>query len=204
MITLQNLVDIFPSRTSESLSNFLVPLRKVMEKYEINTPIRKAAFIAQIGHESGYFRYIRENLNYSKDGLLRVFPKYFNEDSAGAFARKPEMIASRVYANRMGNGDFISGDGWKYRGRGLIQVTGKSNYESFARYIQKPLEETIRYLETYEGACESAGWFWKVNNCNAIADTGDIVALTRRINGGTNGLEDRRKLYLKAREVFSK
>lgn len=202
MITVKNLVDIFPYQTTERLSNFIAPLNRVMEKYQINTPIRKAAFLAQIGHESGHFKSIIENLNYSKDGLLRVFPKYFNEASAGAFARKPEMIASRVYANRMGNGDHASGDGWKYRGRGLIQVTGRSNYESFARFIQKPLDETIRYLETFEGACESAGWYWHVNGCNAIADRDDIVALTRKINGGTNGLDDRRKIYARARQVL--
>lgn len=202
MITMQNLVDIFPYQTTERLANFIEPLKRVMEKYHINTPIRKAAFLAQVGHESGAFKAITENLNYSKEGLLRVFPKYFNEASASAFARKPEMIASRVYANRMGNGDYASCDGWKYRGRGLIQVTGRSNYESFARFIQKPLNETIRYLETFDGACESAGWYWHVNGCNAIADKEDITALTRKINGGTNGLEDRKKIYSRAKQVL--
>lgn len=173
-------------------------------KYEINTPARIAGFVAQCGHESQNFKTLEENLNYSAEGLNRTFPKYFIRAGrdAQAFHRQPEKIANIVYANRMGNGDTASGDGWKFRGRGVIQLTGKDNYSRFAKYVGKSLDETIEYLKTKQGALESACWFWKTNGLNQIADSGDIVAMTKRINGGTIGLEDRQKHYRHALAVL--
>lgn len=173
-------------------------------KYEINTPARIAGFVAQCGHESQNFKTLEENLNYSAEGLNRTFPKYFVKAGrdAQAYHRQPEKIANVVYANRMGNGDTASGEGWKFRGRGVIQLTGKDNYSRFAKYVGKSIDETIEYLKTKQGALESACWFWKTNGLNEIADSGDIVAMTKRINGGTIGLEDRQKHYTHALAVL--
>jgi putative chitinase len=171
--------------------------------YDINTPPRVAAFIAQCAHESGGFRALKENLNYRAVTLRKVFPKYFPTDElANAYAQKPEMIANRVYGNRMGNGDETSGDGFRYCGRGLIQLTGKNNYQNFADSIETPVEEIPEYLATFEGAVQSACWFWEANNLNQWADAGDILTLTKRINGGTIGLEDRIKHYNHALHVL--
>lgn len=167
---------------------------KVFEKYQINTKERVAGFLAQCGHESLDFTVLKENLNYGAKGLRGTFGKYFPDDATAAkYERKPEMIANRVYASRMGNGNEASGDGYKYRGRGAIQLTGHDNYTAFAKDIGKTIDETIAYLETLEGAIESACWFWKKNGLNEIADKKDITLMTKRINGGTIGLEDRTK-----------
>ena len=169
---------------------------KILPDYNITTPVQVAAWIAQCAHESGNFKFLKENLNYKAESLLRVFPKYFpTEELAKKYERKPEMIGNRVYANRMGNGDEASGDGFRYCGRGLIQLTGKNNYTLFAASIQTPLEEITDYLETFEGAVQSSCWFWEQNNLNKCADTKDIITMTRKINGGTNGLDDRQKKY---------
>ena len=178
-------------------------LNEILPEYEISTPQRLAAFIAQTAHESGNYVFLKENLNYKAASLRRVFPKYFPDDSiAAAYANKPEMIANRVYANRMGNGDEHSGDGYRYCGRGLIQLTGKTNYQSFADSIETPVEEITEYLGTFEGAVQSACWFWETNNLNKWADAGDIKTMTRIINGGYIGLEDRIKHYEHALHVF--
>ncbi len=178
-------------------------LNDILPEYEINTPERVAAFIAQCAHESGGFKFLQENLNYKAASLRRVFPKYFPDDAiAAAYANKPQMIANRIYANRMGNGDEASGDGWTYRGRGLIQLTGKNNYTFFAASIDTPLEEVSEYLETFEGAVQSACFFWDQNKLNQWADARDILTLTKRINGGTIGLEDRKKHYEHALHVL--
>jgi putative chitinase len=167
---------------------------KVFEKYEINTKERVAGFLAQCGHESLDFTVLKENLNYGAKGLRGTFGKYFPDDATAAkYERKPEMIANRVYASRMGNGNEASGDGYKYRGRGAIQLTGHDNYTAFAKDIGKSIDETITYLETLEGAIESACWFWKKNGLNEVADKKDITLMTKKINGGTIGLEDRTK-----------
>lgn len=174
-------------------------LNEVLPKYEINAnKQRLAMFIAQTAHESANYTRLSENLNYSQQGLLLVFPKYFNIITAKSYARNPEKIANRVYANRMGNSDQLSGDGWKYRGKGLIQITGKSNHIKFANFINKSLEDTITFMLTKKGALESACWFWKFNNLNPLADNGDITKITRLINGGSNGLQDRISKYNKA------
>jgi putative chitinase len=173
-------------------------LCQILPVYDINTPERVAAFIAQCAHESGYFRFLRENLNYRAASLRATFPRYFPDDAtAQKYERKPEMIANKVYANRMGNGDEASGDGWRYLGRGLIQLTGKNNYTLFAAAIDTPLEQVPEYLGTFEGAIQSACWFWEQNNLNKFADSRDITTMSKRINGGTIGMEDRIQKYNK-------
>ena len=178
-------------------------ISEILPEYEINTPQRVAAFLAQCAHESGGFIFLKENLNYRAASLRKVFPKYFPDDATAAtYANKPQMIANRVYANRMGNGDEASGDGWRYCGRGLIQLTGKNNYTFFAASLDIPVEEASEYLETFEGAVQSGCFFWEQNKLNQWADTGDILTLTKRINGGTIGLEDRIKHYNHALHIF--
>jgi putative chitinase len=178
-------------------------LNQLMPDYEINTPKRIAAFVAQCAHESGGFRFLSENLNYKAESLMKVFPKYFpTKELAEQYAKKPEKIANRVYASRMGNGDEASGDGFKYRGRGLIQLTGKTNYTWFAASLEISPEEASDYLGTFEGAAQSACWFWENNNLNKEADAGDIKTMTRKINGGFIGLEDRIKHYNHALHVL--
>ena len=178
-------------------------LAQLLPDYQIDTPQRMAAFLAQCAHESGNFVFIKENLNYKAASLRKVFPKYFPTDElAQQYANKPAAIANRVYANRMGNGDEASGDGYKFCGRGLIQVTGRDNYSWFAASLGIEPEEASEYMETFEGAAQSACWFWETNNLNQWADRGDIVTLTKRINGGTIGLEDRKKHYEHALHVF--
>jgi putative chitinase len=178
-------------------------LAQLLPEYEINTPQRMAAFLAQCAHESGGFLAIKENLNYRAVSLRKTFAKYFPTDElAQQYANKPQAIANKVYANRMGNGDEASGDGYRYSGRGLIQLTGKDNYFWFASSINLTPEAASEYMETFEGAAQSACWFWETNNLNQWADAGDILTLTKRINGGTIGLADRIKHYEHALHIF--
>jgi putative chitinase len=161
------------------------------------SPSRAAHFFAQTAHESGGFKSFSENLNYSAKGLRQIFGKYFKTDlEAQMYARQPERIANRVYANRMGNGDAASGDGWKYRGRGALQLTGKDNYKAFADYVKRPDVMTNPDLVSGELCFESALWFFDKNKLWSICDKGvndaAILALTKRINGGTHGLDDRK------------
>jgi len=172
----------------------------VMEKFQINTPLRLAHFLAQCGHESGGFKATQENLNYSVDGLKKIFPKYFPGNLAESYARNPEKIASKVYGGRMGNGGEETKEGYKFRGRGYIQLTGKENYTSFAKSIG---EDTVSNpdLVATKYALASAGWFFSKNGLNAIADKGaddaTVTAVTKRVNGGTIGLPDRIKHFKK-------
>ena len=178
-------------------------LERCLPDYDINTPQRIAAFMAQCGHESGNFKFLKENLNYRAESLVRIWPRYFpNIEVARQYAQKQEKIANRAYANRMGNGDEASGDGWKFCGRGLIHLKGRSNYQAFADSIETDIEDIPAYLATFEGAVQSACWFWETNNLNRWADTGDMVTLTKRINGGTLGLDDRIKHYQHALHVL--
>lgn len=203
-ITREQLQQIIPN--NQYVDQWCDALNKLLPDYSIDTPTRVAAFLAQCAHESGGFVFLKENLNYRAASLRRVFSKYFPTDAlAEEYASKPnkqEAIANRVYANRMGNGDEASGDGWRYCGRGLIQLTGKNNYTAFANSIESTPEEVSEYLATFEGAVQSACWFWESNNLNQWADAGDILTLTKRINGGTNGLDDRTKHYEHALEIF--
>jgi len=167
-------------------------------KFNITTNLRLAHFLAQCGHESGGFKAINENLNYGAKGLLGVFPKYFNATSAAQYERKPEMIASKVYANRMGNGDEASKEGWKFRGRGYIQLTGKSNYTNFTKFIGEDCVANPDLVAT-KYPLASAAFFFNSNNLWAICDKGaddaTVTAVTKRVNGGTIGLADRIKHF---------
>ena len=184
---------------------YMPHLEEVLPKYGIaDSKLRLAHFFAQVLHESGCMRFDTENLNYSSDALLRVFGKYFQtKQEADAYARKPEKIANRVYAKRMGNGSEASGDGWKYRGRGLIQLTGKANYKAFAEWVGDARIMDDPDLVSSEYAVHSAVFFWDKNNLNKLADRDDVVGLTRRINGGENGLAHRRELLNKAKGLLS-
>ena len=199
--TKEQLKDMIPK--NPYVDQWFEAISEILPEYEITTPQRVAAFLAQCAHESGGFVFLKENLNYKAASLRRVFPKYFPDDAIAAqYAGKGEMIANRVYANRMGNGDEASGDGWRYCGRGLIQLTGKNNYTFFAGSLDIPVEEASEYLQTFEGAVQSACFFWEQNKLNQWADKGDILTLTKRINGGTIGLEDRIKHYEHALHIF--
>jgi putative chitinase len=201
VLSREQLAQIIPG--NPYLDHWHHALSLALPDYEINTPQRVAAFMAQCAHESGGFRALKENLNYKAASLRRVFPKYFPDDNIAAqYAGKQEMIANRVYGGRMGNGPEESGDGYKYCGRGLIQLTGKSNYQAFADSIETPVEEIPEFLATFEGAVQSACWFWEANNLNQFADRNDILTMTKRINGGTIGLEDRIKHYNHALHVL--
>jgi putative chitinase len=170
--------------------------KSLLDEYQINTPKRVAAFLAQCGHESGGFVFVTENLNYSASGLMRVFPKYFpTQELAKQYERNPRKIASRVYANRMGNGDEASSEGFAYRGRGILQLTGKDNYFWFGASLDLTPEQASEYLETFEGAAQSACWFWETNKLNRFVDGNDFKGLTRAINGGYIGLADREHHY---------
>lgn len=200
--TKEKLAKIFPA--NKQVDALFEALNTVLPKYEINTVERVAGFLAQCGHESLGFTVLRENLNYRAETLLKVFPKYFKGGLAEAkqFERNPEKIANRVYGGRMGNGPEATGEGYKFRGRGAIQLTGKDNYTSFAKSIGKSLDETVAYVETMPGAIESACWYWNSRNLNATCDAKDIVAMTKKVNGGTIGLEDRKKHFNHALEVL--
>lgn len=203
-ITREQLSQIIPK--NPYIDQWCSALNQLLPDYGIDTPQRVAAFLAQCAHESGNFVFLKENLNYRAASLRKIFPKYFpNDQLAEQYAGRPnkaEAIANRIYASRMGNGPEESGDGFRYCGRGLIQLTGKSNYTNFADSIETPVEEAAAYLETFEGAVQSACWFWETNNLNQYADNNDILTMTKRINGGTIGLEDRMKHYAHALEVF--
>ena len=180
-------------------------LKQLLPDYDINTPQRIAAFLAQCAHESAGFTALKENLNYKPATLLKLFGKYFTPELAAAYCAKPnkqEAIANRIYANRMGNGDEASGDGFRYSGKGLIQLTGKSNYQAFADSLEITPTDAAEYMQTFEGACQSACWFWETNNLNKYADIGDFETMTKRINGGTIGLEDRKKHYAEALHIL--
>lgn len=174
---------------------YFEPLQAAMARFGITNPQEQQMFLAQVAHESGGFGHVEENLNYSAAGLLKIFPKYFTPQQAGEYARNPQAIANRVYANRMGNGDEFSGDGYRFCGRGLIQLTGRDNYTAFARdVLGDQWEALVREPATVSAdphyAALSAAWFWAKNGCAELA--GDIEACTKRINGGLHGLEDRR------------
>jgi putative chitinase len=202
-VTFEQLNEFFEDTDEDIVQKYVEPLNDVMQFYEINNKERISMFLAQVGHESGGLRTIKENLNYSGDRLKVIFPKYFRGVDVSGFAKNPEKIANRVYANRMGNGDEASGDGYRYCGRGLIQLTGKSNYKAFADDMGWSLEDATAWLAEAEGACWSAGWFWDSRELNQWADKGDVLTVTKKINGGTIGLEDRKSHYEAALEIFA-
>ena len=195
MITLELLQGMFPKTKTIVLETYIDPLNEVCDKFEINTSERLAMFLAQVGHESGGLSVVQENLNYRAERLAVVFPKYFKGIDTSEYAHNPEKIANRVYANRMGNGDEESGDGYKFRGRGLIQLTGHNNYASFASDMGMDIDEAVEYLSTPEGAAMSAGWYWNKTSLNQWADSSDVLTVTKKINGGTIGLAEREHLF---------
>ncbi len=211
MITADQFAALFPNNKQPGV--WAAALNAILPKYGIDTPLRISAFLAQCGHESEGFTALTENLNYSADALATTWPNRYAVDAkaktkvpnelAKRLARKPEAIANNVYANRMGNGNEASGDGWAHRGRGAIQCTGKGNYINFARAAGKPYAEITAYLETPDGAVESACWYWKNNNINVQADKGRNEIMTKLINGGFNGLADRNARYVAAKQVFN-
>lgn len=199
-ITLDQFTKIFGA--NKDAAEIVEELNEQLPKFDINTKDRICAFLAQAGHESGHFKVRSENLNYSLDGLRKVFPKYFpDEATAKRYARQPQAIANRVYGGRMGNGGEVSGDGYKFRGKGYIQLTGKQNQTAFAAAVGMTVDEAIAYLDTIEGAVASACWFWSTNGLNKLADAKDIKGMTKRINGGYIGLAERTSLYNKAQSV---
>lgn len=188
----------------DTADGWLPFLEGTMKAFSISTPKRVAAFLAQLAHESGGLTRLEENLNYSWQGLMKVWPMHFpTEDIAKQYHRKPEAIANRAYANRMGNGPEASGDGYKYRGKGLIQLTGKDNHRRCGNAIGCDFLNDPELLLLPVNAALSAGWFWDVNGLNAMADAGDYKQITLRINGGTIGIADRIAKYEKALTAFA-
>lgn len=213
MLTLQQLKQMLPKNPyvadwHEAMAKPQAELggATLLDEYEINTAQRIAAFVAQCAHESGGFMVLKENLNYKPATLRRIFNKYFQSDAIAeqycAKLNRQMHIANRVYANRMGNGDEASGDGWRFCGRGLIQLTGRNNYQAFADSLEMDINDVPEYLATFEGAAQSACWYWETNKLNRFADAGDIKGLTKAINGGYIGLEDRIKHYNHALHVM--
>lgn len=204
MITPAQLLKIMP-HAGANIDLFADPINAAMEEFGITTPKRESAFIAQIAHESGQLLRVKENLNYSESGLLSIFPRYFNDATAESYARQPQRIASRVYANRLGNGDEASAEGWKYKGRGLIQITGKNNYRACSEALFADPEfllEQPESLEQPDPASRSAGWFWLANGLNELADDLRFRDITKKINGGYNGLAEREIFWQRARRAL--
>lgn len=184
----------------------IAQLPEVIQKFQINTPLRLAHFMSQTGHESGGFKITTENLNYSAKGLANIFKKYFTPESAAEYQRKPEKIANIVYANRMGNGNQASGDGYKFRGRGFIQLTGKTNYQAFDKTVEDNIEANPDLVAT-KYPLLSAAWFWSKNGLNTIADQGNttevVTKITKKVNGGTIGLDDRIKHFKEYHQLLA-
>jgi putative chitinase len=205
MLTLNQLKQLLPR--NQHVSYWHNALEQLLPDYEINTPRRMAAFIAQCAHESAQFTVLKENLNYKPMSLRKLFPKYFDTDElAQQYCSKPNKqaaIANRIYANRMGNGDESSGDGYRFSGRGLIQLTGRATWQEFADSIETSLTDLDEYMQTFEGACQSACFFWESRKLNQWADAGDLITLTKKINGGVIGLEDRKKHYEHALHILT-
>ena len=196
----KNLLTALGVRDSDA-DKYLSDLNQLMQEYEIDTELRIAHFLAQVLHESVYMKFVKENLNYSEQALLRVFRKYFTPKQARDYARKPSKIGSRVYGGRMGNGDESTGDGFRYRGRGLIQLTGKSNYRKFSDWIGDDVVAQPDLVAT-NYAVHSAVYYWTSNNLNIFADQDDVKKITVAINGGTNGLADRNAILDKAKQLL--
>lgn len=203
-ITTTQIRVIMPKSPYERASQMATYFTQWSEKFGITTKTRAAMFLAQVAHETGELSALTENLNYSAEGLLRTFPKYFTKSNVGYYARKPQKIGNRVYANRMGNGSEGSGDGYRYRGRGCFQLTGREMYQ---RYNDSPLcngdlMSHPEWLSQFPGAVKSALWYWQMKGLNKYADKGDFRGLTKAINGGYNGLESRQVYFEKAKKVF--
>lgn len=201
LITVDQLRAMIP--TNKEVEAWCEELNKALPKYDITTDQRIAGFISQCAHESMDFNAMSENLNYREETLNKVFPRYFGpgKRNAAEYARNPEKIANYVYMDEFRTsklGNTQPGDGWRFRGRGLKQLTGRDNYTRFAKDYDMTAEEAAVWVETKEGALASALWFWNTNKLNPIADTGNVAALTKKINGGDIGLADRQARYTRA------
>ena len=193
---------IVPSLSVEDAESMVSALNPVLREAQIDTPLRQAAFMAQLAYESqGFSRFI-ENLYYRADRLLEVFGRYFTEAEAQAYARQPEKIANRVYANRLGNGDEDSGDGWRYRGRGFIQITGKDNYSEAGKSLKLDLVGKPELAADLKVGARIAGWYWTKYGLNSFADNRQFDTITKKINGCLDGLYERQAYYKKAKEVL--
>ncbi|MFX0282473.1 glycoside hydrolase family 19 protein [Pseudomonas aeruginosa] len=208
LITEQQLLQILPN-AGHRAGFFVAALNAAMGRFGITSPVRVAAFLAQVGHESAHLTQLVENLNYSACGLAATWPsRYLGADGqpnalAQRLARNPQAIATNAYASRNGNGDEASGDGWRFRGRGLLQITGRANYRAVAGGLDQPLEVEPELLEQPEFAVLSAAWWWSTHGLNELADRGEFAAITRRINGGLNGHAERLALWERAKRVLS-
>lgn len=204
------LLAFFSRANQETINGSVEPLNRIIQKFSINTKNRLCAFLAQIDVESGGLRFREENLNYSAERLLQVFPRYFKTiEEARRYAGNPQAIANRVYGNRMGNGPEESGDGWRFRGAGWIQLTGRNNFQAFANDNNMTIENAVNYARTLDGAWEVSGWFWNRNRLNVPADRGDIDEVSRIVNAGpagslssVHGLQERRNSYERALRLF--
>jgi putative chitinase len=207
LIAIEQLRVAIPGARAEDLTTYVAVLDEAMERFEINARGRIAAFLAQVAHESGDFRHTSENLNYSWQALRQTWPSRFTTDAfAQGYHRQPEKIANYVYASRNGNGDEASGDGWRFRGRGLIQLTGRANYLAYAVAVAEPsIESDPDQVALPRHAALSAAWFWSSHGLNALADVGDEASfneISHRINGGWHGKEDRLKRWAAARAIL--
>lgn len=202
MITDDSLKQIMPRLPDVKRAAFLPALQSALNEFGVNTPKREAAFLAQIAHESGELTIVAENLNYSAKGLMATWPKRFDPVKAQQYERNPQKIASYVYANRIGNGDEASGDGWRFRGRGPIQITGRENYQKYGTRLNVDLLNDPDKAATPEVGFRIAGLYWRENGLNELADAGMFETITKRINGGLKGLEDRVKYYTRAKQVL--
>ena len=189
--------------TPELADRWVDALNETCQEFAIDSPYRIAGFLSNVAHESAGFKFVKENLNYSAASLMRVWSSRFPTlEIAQRYAMQPEKIANRAYADRMGNGDEASGDGWKYRGRGLIQLTGKNNYVAYSMACDNEALQYPDMVAEPKYAAESAGWFWSVNRLNQLADNQDVIGMTKRINGGTHGLDDRQMKYAQIMSYF--
>lgn len=189
--------------TPELADKWVNAINETCEEFAIDSPYRIAGFVSNVAHESAGFKFVSENLNYSAASLMRVWSSRFSTvEIAQRYAMQPEKIANRAYADRMGNGDEASGDGWKYRGRGLIQLTGKNNYVAYSLACDNEALQKPDIVAEPKYAAESAGWFWSVNRLNQLADAQDIQGMRKRINGGLNGLDDVQMKYSRVMSYF--
>ena len=203
-ITESMILKVCPSYPKDRLSEDVRVLNDWSERFGISTPMRMAHFLAQCAHESMGFTRLTENLNYSAKRLMQVFPKHFNPAQAYLYAGNPMKIANRIYANRMGNGSESSGDGWRYRGRGYIQLTGMANYSAYQKsgFCVGDLLSNPDWLTSSPGRMKSSMWYWYSHKCNTLADRDDIRSITKRINGGLNGLKERTDYLVKFKKIL--
>lgn len=202
MITPEIIGAALPKSKAADRAGWAARLTETCAAWGIDTPARIAMFLAQIGHESGQLRTLVENLNYGAEGLLQTWPSRFSPEVAAQYARQPERIANRAYARRGGNGDEASGDGWRYRGRGLPQLTGRANYARYAKETGVDIAADPPSVETPKIAADTAGWFWAKANLNRHADAGNLEECTRRFNGGLKGLDERRAIWERAKTAL--